>query len=117
MKYIIMETTDGTKLPILFPEALTHSVVMRCMQAAIKECFNRALSGPVSAGFVEIEGAATYGKSESLGGMKPGPADADRIRMGGAVSNVADQFVLGMAFKLATEPEAKPAKPRPRRRK
>lgn len=112
MKYIVLETEDGQKLPILFPECLTHSHVAGALQQAILarsghdsrfherqlearlEAAQHGLEGakPISAGFVEVASASVRGKSESLGDLESAPADEARIVLGQAVSFMPDAF-------------------------
>lgn len=108
MKYIVLETLDGLKLPILFPDILTHSIVAGAMQLAVdtldkakdlraQQCvglLERGSAQPVSAGFVSIgTDVSVDGESESLGGVKHNPADAGRIMFGDTVGFSPDSFV------------------------
>jgi hypothetical protein len=114
VKYIVLETKDGARLPIIFPEALTHSFVAGAMQLAVdaldpkkdlrgKQCeslLDRASAPVVSAGFVQIDGAHVHGTSESLGGVKYNNADAARIILGDAIQFMPDDLAMLMLAKL-----------------
>jgi len=87
MKYIMFETADGAKLPILFPDSLTHAFMAVAIQAVIRK-EKMIASGIRSAGFVslglEVE---THGGSESLGGVKSREVDAAYIALGESISH------------------------------
>lgn len=115
MKYIMLETKEGMKLPILFPDILTHCFVAGAMQLAVdcldskkdlrpKQLMTLLESGSTrvtGAGFVAVDSdVRTFGESESLGGVTPGVADAARIALGDAVALATDAFVLKMAAEL-----------------
>jgi len=107
MKYIILETAKGVKLPIIFPECLTHSHVAGAMQLVVetldpskdlrpRQCedlLSRGKAPPVSAGFVRVIEALTSGESESLG-VKAAPSDAGRIIFGDPVALMPDGMVM-----------------------
>jgi hypothetical protein len=96
----MFETTEGQKLPLIFPEVLTHSVMAMCVAAGIEVCLG-AKAGAVSAGFVELGlGAEVHGSSESLKGMKSNPADAARIIVGDSLSFMPDALALTMLERL-----------------
>lgn len=113
MKYIVLETKDGARLPIL-PEALTHSFVVGAMQLAVdaldpkkdlrgKQCeslLERAAAPVVSAGFVQIDGAHVRGNSESLGGVKFNRADEARMILGDAIQFMPDDLAMLMLAKI-----------------
>ncbi len=68
MKYIMLETAAGQKLPILFPDVLTHSMVAGAMQLVVDtldprkdlrpkqlaDMLARGAAPPVSAGLVAV---------------------------------------------------------------
>jgi len=110
-KYVMFETEEGMKVPIIFPEVLTHALVAGAMQMVfdcldsskdlrIKQCLNllaRASAPPVSAGFVDIGvDIEVTGESESLGGMKSVPADAARIALGASIAFMPDAVAENM---------------------
>lgn len=100
MKYVMFETTEGQKLPVIFPECLTHSLMAMCVAAGIEVCIN-SKAVAVSAGFVELGlGAEVHGESESLGGMKSNPADAARIIVGESLQFMPDLLCVQMLEKL-----------------
>jgi hypothetical protein len=115
MKYIMLETEEGMKLPIIFPDVLTHCFVAGAMQLVmdtldpkkdlrprqLDDMLKRGSAQPVSAGFVNIVGDVTvYGESESLGGVKSVPADAARILMGDAIQFMPDSMCELLMEKL-----------------
>lgn len=97
MKYIMIEAEDGRRIPVIFPDCLTHSIVNRAMACAILVCTaKRAV--PVSAGFVSFEGVTCSGESESLGGLKSRPGiDAARIKFSDAVAYKSDDIVKALS--------------------
>lgn len=74
MKYVMFKGPSGKKVPIIFPDALSHIDVAIAVQAICPELEE---SKPVSAGFLsslDID-ATTSGKSTTLGlGSDPGDA-------------------------------------------
>jgi hypothetical protein len=100
VKYIMLQTKEGQKLPFLFPDAMTHLFVAMAMQATIKSTMKTEAT-VVSAGFVGLGlGAEVSGESESLGGMKSNPADAARIMAGESLSFIPDELALMMLERL-----------------
>lgn len=116
MKYIVLETAEGQKLPIIFPEALTHAFVAGAMQLVVdtldprkdlrpKQLDSLLAAGqakPVSAGFVSIPTCGVYGESESLGGLPVAIGDDARIILGDTVAFMPDALVESMGVKLRT---------------
>lgn len=115
MKYIMFETAEGQKMPIIFPEQLTHCFVAGAMQLVFdtldskKDLRPRQLLGmleaptaaPVSAGFISLGiDIAVHGESESLGGLKSVPADAARIVCGDSIQFMPDSVAELMLEKL-----------------
>ena len=105
MKYIMFETAEGQKMPIIFPEQLTHCFVAGAMQLVFdtldtkkdlrpKQLLNfleSPTAAPVSAGFVSIGlDVECHGESESLGGLKSVPADSARIMLGDSMQFMPD---------------------------
>lgn len=118
MKYIMLETAEGMKLPIIFPDILTHCFVAGAMQLAVdcldpkKDLRPRQLDSlleggsakPVSAGFINIGvDVEVHGESESLGGLKHNPADAGRVVMGDAIQFMPDAMIPALMEKLRAE--------------
>lgn len=114
-KYIMFETAEGQKLPVIFPSALTHSLVAGAMQMALdcldsdkdlrpKQCLQllaRASAVPVSAGFMSFGlDIDVAGESESLGGLKSKPSDAARIVCGDSIAFMPDSVAEAMLVKL-----------------
>lgn len=100
MKYIMFETVNGQKLPVIFPDALTHSVVAAFMgKGAITTCL-KSPADPISAGFAHISGVIVEGMSESMGGLASNPTDAARILIGDSVAFMPDGMVALVAAKL-----------------
>jgi hypothetical protein len=103
MKYVMLETADGQKLPIIFPESLNHidvaDVVGRLVDRSLKLTGKRRTL-PCSAGFVGLQNVTVTGESDSLGGMKSTPLDAARIMAGNAVAFMPDTMLAPVASKL-----------------
>lgn len=91
MKYVVLQTADGAKHPIVFPECLTHIMMAALGQVGLERDTKRPRAKAVSAGFIAIEACATFGESESLGGMKSLPEDAVRIMFGQACAFMPDE--------------------------
>ncbi len=107
MKYIMMETEEGQKLPFLFPDSCTHAVVAEFMTVMFRS-IHKQTAKPVSAGFVSLGlGAVVEGESESLGGMKSIPADAARIMVGESLAFMPDILAIQMLERLRAMEEAK----------
>lgn len=101
MKYIMIETQDGAKLPFIFPEAVTHQFMAAVCQHIVHRELKSDRSVTVSAGFVGMGNDITVtGESESLGGLKHNPADAGRIMFGAAVQFMPDSMVDMLFEKL-----------------
>lgn len=115
MKYIMLETDEGLKLPIIFPEILTHCFVAGAMQLAVdcmdpqKDLRPRQLlsmleggsAKPVSAGFINLGvDVEVHGDSESLGGLKHNPADAGRVVMGDSIQFMPDSIVVDLLKRI-----------------
>jgi len=97
MKYVMFETAEGQKLPVLFPECLTHSIMAMFMRGGIECCIKKD-ADPVSAGFVNVgTNIEVWGKSESMGNLESNPADAARIVLGGSIEFMPDAMASAMA--------------------
>ena len=106
MKYIMLETKDGAKLPIIFPDVLTHLFVAGAMKLVLdtldptKDLRPKQLasmndnpnSRVISAGFVSVIEAETFGESESLG-VHSNKFDGGRMMFGQAVMHMPDETV------------------------
>lgn len=93
MKYIMLETALGQKLPIIFPTTFNH-VDIAAVTKVLLERRQEVSSECVSAGFVELgDNVTVHGESESLGGLKSRPTDAMRIMIGEAVSHTPDDLM------------------------
>lgn len=115
MKYIMLETEDGRKLPIIFPDCLVHSLVAGAIQLAVdamnpkkdlrpQQCERLLRDGSTavfSAGFIGLGLDVTcHGESESLGGLKSAPADAARIMVGEAGQFMPDDMIELLSERL-----------------
>lgn len=99
MKYIMIETEKGQKLPFIFPECINHDLAATMAQVLINAQFKGCESKPASAGFVEFQSVKVHGESKSLGGMKSVASDAPRIAYGGAVEFVDNDMLASMLMK------------------
>lgn len=121
MKYIMLETEEGMKLPIIFPDILTHCFVAGAMQLVIDtldpkkdlrprqldDMLKRGSAKPVSAGFINIGvDVEVHGESESLGGLKSVEADAARIVMGDAIQFMPDSIAVDILKRLKEQKDA-----------
>lgn len=99
MKYVMMLTLAGQRLPILFPEHLVHAHVADDMRRRILRDTKQP-AGPVSAGFVSFkEGLSVYGESDTLG-LKSRPIDAAYIALGAPVAFMPEDVLAVMWEKL-----------------
>jgi hypothetical protein len=99
MKYVMFETTNGQKIPVIFPESLAHATMAMVVAAAI-EVSTKSMAEAVSGGFINLGlDVGVHGKSESLG-LESNPDDAARILLGESVSFMPDNVVAMMAEKL-----------------
>jgi hypothetical protein len=100
MKYIMLETKAGQKLPFIFPDSMTHLFVAMAIKAIIPATM-KTEAEVVSAGFVGLGlGAEVYGESESLGGVKSNPSDAARIMVGDSIAFMPDELAVSMLERL-----------------
>lgn len=107
MKYIMLETDEGAKLPILFPDALVHADIADLIQRLIMIRMDAIGVTVASAGFVELGALpAVAGESESLKKVS-NPMDALRIWAGTSVQYMPDDLLTAMAAKLG-----RPSEPR-----
>lgn len=98
MKYIMFESPEGGKYPVLFPDQIPHVL----MSVAVKAITDPHTLEPVSAGFVAIGNCDVYGDSESLGGMTHNETDAARMILGDSVAFMPDA-VAASTLKLYRE--------------
>ena len=123
MKYVMLETRGGLKLPIIFPDFLVHAHVAGAMQqvmlamsstdkqfhenrlqAMLDDANFRGVGAKLmSAGFVGFTGVTVSGESESLGGVKSRPSDAGRILMGDSVMLMPDDVVHVLHSKIKNQ--------------
>ena len=94
----MFETDAGQKLPVIFPEALTHSIVALCMAEAIEACL-KGKARAVSAGYVDVPRATTHGNSESLG-LDSQTADSVRITIGDSIAFMPDEMIVPLMKKM-----------------
>jgi hypothetical protein len=116
MKYIMIETNEGEKIPVIFAESLVHANVAEVMVRAItfertrasdKTIREHAASWDlrvVSAGFVSFPITPTVaGESESLDGIKSRPLDGFRMQAGASVAHMPDRMLYGLAQKAEVQ--------------
>lgn len=101
MKYIMLESDEGHKIPVLFGESLVHAHMAKYTIHLARETLKQRFI-VASAGFVSVtrDGIATHGESESLG-IKSNPIDGLRIELGEAVSHMPDFMLPPLAEKLS----------------
>ena len=101
MKYIMIETNEGHKLPIIFPEALVHAEVADLMKRLCMLSLHAKGVNVASAGFVGFPVMPTVaGDSESLGGVKHNPLDSVRMMAGSAIAYMPDEMVESLARRM-----------------
>lgn len=89
MKYIMFETAEGGKFPVIFPDQIAH-VFMNAAVRAITGIRLETPWEPVSAGSISIGNCDVHGESESLGGLAHNEADAARVIIGDSVAFMPD---------------------------
>ena len=101
MKYIMLETEEGQKLPFLFPEAVNHDNMALFAAGLVKAQFKLPKEPKVvNAGFASVNDVRVFGKSESLGNLPSAPLDATRIIAGESVMYMPDAFLVPLAEKI-----------------
>lgn len=112
MKYVMLETADGQKLPIIFPESLVHAdvadVVGRLVDRTLTKQLGKRRALPKSAGFIAIHDCDVSGASESLGGVASHYLDAARIMAGASVTHMPDILLAPIAHMMGKSQKVKP---------
>lgn len=108
MKYIILQTADGQRFPIAFPEAFTHCFVAGAMQLVLdtldpkkdlrpKQLDTMLASGSgkvVAAGFCNTgRDFACFGESESLGAVSRPALDEAIFAIGQQAGFLGDDML------------------------
>lgn len=102
MKYIMLETAEGQKLPFIFPDALTHLFVAETAVILVRSTLKQSCH-VTSAGFVSLgKDIATSGASESLGGLQARETDAAVIGLGEAAAFMPVDMI-GIMWDLAKQ--------------
>lgn len=101
MKYIVLETDEGQKLPIIFPEAFVHAEVADLMKRLCMISLNAKGVKVASAGFVGFRTMPLVsGESESLGGLQHNRLDGVRMMAGASVAHMPDFIIQRLAGKI-----------------
>lgn len=84
MKYIMYEIyhkgqRERTRVPIIFPNSLTHKVVAETNRAQVLEAYNGSLVTIISAGEINVDGICS-GESTTLKLKSLGEEDTNYIR-------------------------------------
>lgn len=99
MKYVMVLTDKGQRLPVLFPDSLNHDLVAGFIVYAIQAQL-KCNAHPISAGFVSLgEDVTVHGRSESLK-LEPMPHDAARIMVGDSIAFMSDAQLAPLLDKL-----------------
>lgn len=91
MKYISIDMTLGTitrRMVTVFPEMVTHEIMARSLISAYREEWPRALLSVHAAGFTNAQMADAHGVSESMGGVKADPKDAQMFNLSDYSGNI-----------------------------
>lgn len=83
MKYVMLETTIGNdpyKIPVIFPDVLTHADVAQHMKQLLHRKLKASITQVVSAGTYNPIDSTCSGFSETLG-VKSQPHDTEVVRM------------------------------------
>ena len=105
MKYVMMETTEGAKLPFIFPDSMVHAAMAAVATVAIEATIKQKAQ-VVSAGFVSMGlDVQVFGASESQKGLQHNPADASRIMIGDSVAFMPDALMTAIMAKLLKDSE------------
>lgn len=96
MKYIMLQNSDGHKMPVVFAEKLVHAHVAKYMLDLSRRSLGTRYE-VVSAGFVSFteDGVATHGESETLN-IKSNSLDGLRMWLGEEVSHMPDELLPGL---------------------
>lgn len=99
MKYVMLEDTEGRKIPIIFPDHLVHADVAMVMCKLINTR-QKVRVGPTSAGFISVGvDIQTHGESETLG-LKSKPTDTDYIIAGDAGALMPEFMIAGLVQRI-----------------
>ena len=109
MKYVMLETSEGEKIPVIFAESLVHANVADVIKRVIHYERRGGLEINVaSAGFVGFHDTPTVaGESESLGGKRANPLDGFRMQAGTSVSHMPDAMLEPLERKARTDAKIK----------
>ena len=103
MKYVMLETSEGQKLPFIFPDACTHAIVAELMRHMMRR-FHNSSAIVCPAGFVSLgRDVEVSGESESLGGLKSRPSDAARMIVGESIAFMPDAMADLMLERLKAQ--------------
>lgn len=81
-KYVMFEDPEtGQQVPILFPNQIVHADIAKFVPAMLRRADKRIVVHPVAAGFVSLAVSGVSGESESMGGVKSRPEDAQTINV------------------------------------
>lgn len=94
LKYIILESAEGMKLPFMFPEIAVHADMAELMKVAMARFYSMPGCKVISAGFCEATDILCHGESESLN-MKARPEiDAATFGLGQQAGFLPDEFFV-----------------------
>jgi hypothetical protein len=102
MKYVMLEDSEGRKIPIIFPDALVHRDVAETFKLIITRTTKGRIKGLkfVSAGFVSVgTDVASFGESESMN-LKSKETDAAYIVAGDAGAYMPEIMVSGLLARI-----------------
>jgi hypothetical protein len=99
MKYIMLEDTNGRKIPIIFPDHLVHADMAKAVGSVLARS-QKALTMPVGAGFINLgTDISVSGESETLS-LQSREIDAAYIIAGEAGQYMAEPMMAGLMERI-----------------
>jgi hypothetical protein len=99
MKYIMLEDTEGRKIPIIFPEHLVHDDMAKVVGSLLARS-QKALTMPIGAGFIHLgTDISVSGESETLS-LQSREIDAAYIIAGEAGQYMPELMMSGLVERI-----------------
>jgi hypothetical protein len=99
MKYIMLEDTEGRKIPIIFPEHLVHADMATMVRGLLARS-QKAIAMPVGAGFIHLgTDISVSGESETLN-LQSRVIDAAYIIAGEAGQYMPELMMSGLIERI-----------------
>lgn len=108
MKYIILETTEGFRLPFVFPDCLIHAD-MALFMAELVDATIKQKAHPVSAGTIALGTDFTCSGGSDTLAMKSRPQDEAIIGVGEQAWTFPDDMLVSLWEKAKAHKECQRA--------